>query len=154
MTQKQFSEIRCVQYGFELSISASKSRVWRALTDQLSTWWLPTFHMLGEESEIYLEPRAGGRLYETNGKRELLWYNVALIDPDHLITLVGHCSPEYGGPSTSMLTVKLDEQSAQTILRVSDALYGRVSDGHVQSLESGWMQLFDEGLKRFAELSS
>ncbi len=35
---------------------ADQARVWRGLVDQLSTWWLPDFHMLGTDSIVVLEP--------------------------------------------------------------------------------------------------
>ena len=51
---------RVAQYEFELEIAAKPERVWRALTDQLGSWWLPDFQMLGEDSVISLEPFPGG----------------------------------------------------------------------------------------------
>ena len=58
------SDVRCVQYDFSISINASRQRVWKGLTEQVGDWWLPDFHMLGPDSLVRLEPRAGGRLYE------------------------------------------------------------------------------------------
>ena len=63
---------RVVQYEFQVEIEATPARVWRALTDQLSSWWLPDFHMLGEDSVVTLEPKPGGRLFEQRGDDGLL----------------------------------------------------------------------------------
>ncbi|MEO2010992.1 MAG: hypothetical protein ABGX22_20120, partial [Pirellulaceae bacterium] len=76
MPDKQMIDIRGAQCELSVTIEASRQRVWRALNDQLSSWWLPVFHMLGPDSIVTLEPWAGGRLYEKCGNDELLWYTV------------------------------------------------------------------------------
>lgn len=144
-------EAGVVQYEFEIDIEAPPARVWRALADQLSSWWLPDFHMLGADSIVTLEPVPGGRLFEQLDQKGLLWYTVLSISPPESLNLAGYCTPEWGGPCTTLLTIKLAETATGTRLTVSDALYGRVSDEQVSSLKSGWQKLFTDGLKRFAE---
>lgn len=34
---------------------------------------------------------------------------------------------------------------------VSDALYGRVDEKQAESLQSGWVRMFDDGLRHFVE---
>jgi uncharacterized protein YndB with AHSA1/START domain len=147
-----WTESQCAQYEFSISLNASAQRVWRALTDQIGAWWLPHFHMLGEDSIVELELRAGGRLFEKNASSELLWYTVIAIDPGKSLELAGYCSAKYGGPATTMLAIELIPQSdGQTQLRVSDSLFGRVTEGLVQSLTAGWQELFTHGFKAFVE---
>ena len=151
----KWSEVRCAQYAFSIVIEASRERVWRGLTDQIGTWWLPDFHMLGTDSIVTLEPRAGGRLFEQNGDQHLLWYTVIAIQNNTSLDLVGYINPQYGGPATTMLNATLSTESAnRTGLRISDSLYGRVSEGLVNSLSSGWQLLFSDGLKRHLETAS
>lgn len=145
-------ESKCAQYEFSIIMNASCERVWRALTDQISGWWLPHFHMLGEESAVEFEPKAGGKLFEKFGRRELLWYTVIAIDPGNTLEMAGHCSAKYGGPATTMLAIELTRQGDQvTLVRVSDSVFGRVTEGFVQSLSAGWQELFRDGLKTFVE---
>ncbi len=144
-------DARVVEYEFEIEIDAGPERVWRALTDQLSAWWLPDFHMLGADSIVSLEPVPGGRLYEQCGDQGLLWYTVLAVSPPNSLSLAGYCTPEWGGPCSTLLTVKLESKGEGTRVVVSDALYGRVSDDQVSSLYSGWRRLFNDGLKQFAE---
>ncbi len=151
MSDFKTSEVRCVQYELAITMEAGRARVWNGLTDQLTSWWLPDFHMLGPDSLITLEPRAGGRLYEQNGDAELLWYTVLAIDPGESLSLSGFCTAEFGGPSTSLLTVRLKDEGTATRLTFSDSLFGRVTDGHASSLRAGWAQLFTDGLKAFVE---
>ncbi len=115
-------EARVVQYEFEVEIDATASRVWRALTDQLGSWWLPDFHVLGSDSIVTLEPTPGGRLYEQNGSQGLLWYTVLAVAPNELLSLAGHCTADWGGPCSTLLTLKLSETEKGTRLVVSDAL--------------------------------
>lgn len=154
MSDVKTMEARCVQYELAIKIEASKARVWRGLTDQLGAWWLPDFHMLGTDSLVTLEPQAGGRLYEQHGASELLWYTVLAITPGESLDLVGHCSADYGGPATTMLTIRLIEEAGGTRLTIRDSLYGHVTEGTANSLRSGWQQLFTDGLKAFVEKPS
>jgi len=71
-----FKQTQLAQYAFELDIDAPASQVWNALTAEIGSWWLPSFHMLGESSVIELEAHAGGRLIERVDGRELLLYTV------------------------------------------------------------------------------
>ena len=107
--------------------------------------------MLGPDSLVTLEPRAGGRLFEQNGDRELLWYTVLSIHPHESLNLVGHCTPDFGGPLTTMMTIRLAPDGDATTVTVTDALYGRLTEGTANSLQSGWKQLFGDGLKTFVE---
>ena len=151
MNHAKVEEARVVQYSFRVDIEASLERVWKGLTDQLGSWWLPDFHMLGPDSLVTLEPHAGGRLFEECGDQSLLWYTVVAISPNKSMSLAGYCTPDFGGPCSTLLTISLEKSGGGTQLTVGDALYGRVSDGQASSLESGWKQLFGDGLKKFVE---
>ena len=145
------TEARVVQYEFEVEINAAPPRVWRALTDQLSSWWLPDFHVLGNDSVVTLEPVPGGRLFEQSGSSGLLWYTVLAVAENESLSLAGYCTADWGGPCSTLLTIKLIENGKGTRLVVSDALYGQVADKQVESLRSGWQQMFDNGLRAFVE---
>ena len=74
-----------------------------------------------------------------------------MVTPGESLHLAGQIFPQWGGPATSLLHLALEEQGESTVLRVTDAHHGHVSDANVQSLESGWKQLFTDGLKRHVE---
>jgi hypothetical protein len=148
----QFLEARCARYEMSIIIDATRERVWRGLTDQLHAWWLPDFHMLGEESKITFEPFAGGRLFEEAGGRSLLWYTVLSYDPLKSMEWAGFCTAKYGGPATTLLSLELHSVSSQRMrLQVSDSLFGSIHEGLLRSLQSGWELLFTQGLKKFVE---
>lgn len=151
MNEFRISETRCVQYEIEILIMAPRDLVWSGLTGRINEWWLDDFRMLGIESRITLESHAGGRLFEKNGNAELLWYTVLSLVPSESMSVIGHCTAEFGGPSTSFLTVRLLAENSGTKLTIQDSLTGVVTDGHAESLRSGWLQLFSIGLKKWAE---
>ncbi len=63
---------------------------------------------------------AGGRLYEQRGESELLWYSVLSITPKVSLDLIGHCTADYGGPSTSQLSIRLAAGQGGTQLSIRD----------------------------------
>jgi hypothetical protein len=126
--------------------------VWNALVNQINEWWLPDFRMMGADSVVSCDASAGGLLSEADGAGgSLLWYTIIMSQPEKALHLVGHLGPDWGGPATSMLTLKLVEATDHTLLHVEDHLYGDLEESTIQSLEAGWKSLFTQGLKVFVE---
>jgi len=148
----ELMETRALKYEFSIDIDAPREAVWTALTQETNAWWLPDFHMVGADSVVTLDARAGGQLVETNeAGGSLLWYEVQMCTPGESLHLVGHIGADWGGPATTMLTIKLEQRGDTTTLRVADALLGCVSASMPDSLEEGWKQLFGAGLKAHVE---
>ncbi len=144
----------CVQYELEIEIEASCERVWKAIFEEVNFWWLPDFHMAGEGSIVTFDPAPGGRglVENVEGGDGLLWYQVHFYQPNEFkVYLVGFIAPDWGGPATSHLKLALDPSDRGCVLRVIDAHQGNVDPKTVQSLSSGWAQLFTDGLKEFVE---
>ncbi|MFT7667929.1 MAG: hypothetical protein ACI8X5_000615 [Planctomycetota bacterium] len=141
-----------LQYEFELTIKAPTAKVWQALTEETNAWWLPDFHMVAAGSTVTLDARAGGPLVEQmeNGC-SLLCYTVTMCVPESSLHLVGHMAPQWGGPATTMLELALSECDAGTKFIVRDAIYGNAKEKVASSLESGWRQLFGQGLGAHVE---
>lgn len=151
MTARE-AEARTLVYEFEVEIAATATRVWEALTRETNDWWLADFHMVGPDSVVSLDARAGGQLIERQAEGgSLLWYTVTLCDPGKSLYLVGHIAPDWGGPATTMLALKLVARNDMTVLQVQDAILGRVNEASAATLEAGWKQLFTEGLKAHLE---
>ncbi len=143
-----------LSYDLAVEISATKTQVWQALTTDVNAWWLPDFHMLGPKSTMSFDVRGGGTLVETRPDgASLLWYTVHMVQPEETLHLTGHIAPDFGGPATTMLRLKLEERDGVTTLLVHDAIYGHIDESAASCLEIGWAQLFGEGLKRFVEAS-
>lgn len=145
-------ETRALSYELEVPVAAPRDAVWIALVDETNAWWLPDFHMVGTDSVVSFDARAGGQLIEsTPAGGSLLWYTVAMCTPGESLHLVGHIAPEWGGPATTMLRLSLEERDGGTVLKVTDALFGNVSEGSAAAQEEGWLALFGDGLKNHVE---
>jgi DNA-binding transcriptional ArsR family regulator len=136
--------------SMEIPIAAAPSRVWEALTTQVSLWWPRAFLVAADRMQF--DAQLGGRLFEqgTDGGGAV-WYTVYAIVPGTSIDLVGQLSPAYGGPVQSFLRLVLREQGHVTVLELTDAVIGNVGEGSGASLSSGWRAIFDEGLRAFVE---
>lgn len=145
-------ETRAVSYTFEVRIEAPKQSVWDALTEGINAWWLPDFHMMGADSVVRFEARAGGQLIEERADGSgLLWYTVSMCTPGTCLYMHSFTAPEWGGPHTTLLKLALEEDSGATVLRVTDSLVGHVTDSTANTMQEGWTQLFSEGLKAHLE---
>ena len=142
------------EYFIEIPIAAPPETVWRCLTEEIDAWWLPDFRLVGAGSRVTLDARAGGQLLEQlEGGGSLLWYTVAMCTPGRSLDLVGHLSPDYGGPATSMLKLELEaagRDRGATLLKVRDALVGHLSPTLARTMRDGWTQLFTDGLAAHA----
>ena len=146
------SETRAVEYSLSIEMNAPAERVWQSLVDEVDAWWLSDFRVVGPESVLTLEAKPGGRLYESAPDGTgLLWFTVQQVMPGKGLDLIGHLSPDYGGPAMTMLSIRLEEEDGVTTVSVRDAISGRVAQENVASLESGWRWLFTDGWKAHVE---
>ncbi len=152
MTTLHLDDVCCRTYALEIPIAGSRERVWTALTEELSAWWLPDFHVVGPDSVVTLDARAGGALLErrTDGG-SLLWYTVQMAVPNESLDLVGHLGKDWGGPATTMLTLRLEARGDETVLHVRDCLVGRTTEESCATQAEGWRTLFTDGLKAHVE---
>lgn len=96
----------------------------------------PDFRMVSATSRVSFDVHAGSQMIETSADGgSLLWYTVLMCVPSQSIDFVGCVSAKYGG----------------TLLCISDAIVGHVKEDSLARLESGWMQLFRDGLKAHVE---
>jgi uncharacterized protein YndB with AHSA1/START domain len=146
------SELGLIRIDLEFPIAAARERVWQALVAETGRWWRQDFYMGSPVQPMVFEARPGGRLYEDWGHGGgLLWYTVLALEPPAALDMVGHLTPAFGGPASSMLRLCLKETGATTVLQLSDSVFGRVSEDSAARLREGWQLLFGEGLKPFVE---
>lgn len=143
------------RYALEVPIQAAPAKVWDALVERTNEWWLADFRILGPDSKVELEAVAGGRLVEqTESGAGLVWYTVQMVVPGKSLHLVGHTAPSWGGPVLSMLELVIEATDRGSVLKVSDALVGVTTEAKVESLKSGWKQLFGDGLSPYVQGSA
>jgi len=148
------SNANIFKYSFDIVIESTVERVWNVMFNNIDEWWMSDFRALGKDSTISLEPNTGAVLLEKKENGESLeWYRVQMCVPGNSIYLVGYLAPDWGGPTTSMLKLALRKEGNTTILTVSDALLGNVSENAAKNAQNGWLDMFTKGLKAFSEKS-
>ncbi len=148
-----FENARTVLLEMEVPIAASPQRVWEATVNEMDQWWLVDFRCAGKPGKIVFEARVGGQMYEDSGDGAgIHWFRVISLDPGKSMHLSGHIAPPFGGPATALMYLNFEAQEdGTTVLKVTHSLVGKLDDGFVSSLDSGWKQLFVDGLKQHAE---
>lgn len=146
------TDAKIIKYEFEILIKRNAADIWNLMVNEIDTWWMNDFRALGEGSKVTLNYETGGQLIESAADgTSLEWYRVQMVSPGKALYLVGYMAPDWGGPTTSMLKLAVENRDKGGALIVSDALLGNVTEGSASSAESGWKTLFGDGLKKFAE---
>ncbi|MFN0137073.1 MAG: SRPBCC family protein [Phycisphaerae bacterium] len=138
------------QHELEFEMRATPARVWKALIAEMDAWWLPDFRMSPGSRRVVLEPTVGGRWYEDAGDGGLLWGHVIAIDPGKSIHLAGHIAPPWGA-SQFLMQFAVEPAARHTLLRISHAMFGLVTEEASTCTADGWRRLFGEGLKAHVE---
>jgi uncharacterized protein YndB with AHSA1/START domain len=82
----------------EVTIDVPIERAFEVFTKGFDIWWPHAFH-LGEGDQldtVVVEPRAGGRFYETSaGGKECDWGQVLVWDPPNAVALSWQIQPDF-----------------------------------------------------------
>jgi uncharacterized protein YndB with AHSA1/START domain len=138
----------------EVTVGAPRERVWRALVEEPGQWWPRDFYVGREPRGFIIEARPGGRVYEDWGNDAgALWYTVLVVQPPEVLELAGYLTPAFGGPATTTARVSLRAEGTSTVVKVEEAVFGRVDEHTVPRLREGWRSLLGGGLKAHVERS-
>ncbi len=146
------NEFGVAQVELEIPIKATPKQVWETMIEDTNEWWSKDFLTSQSAKAFVIEPKLGGHAYEDWGKGAgQIWYTVVGVDPAKFIMMSGFLTAQYGGPANTLLHLTLKPDGKQTILQLSDTIYGRVGDDKLSQTEEGWRFLFEEGLKKCVE---
>src|SRR3712207_950893 len=127
MSAKEERELKSITVELEIPIRAKKEKVWAALVNEIDLWWRKDF-LITQAKKFVLEPRLGGRMYEDAGDvTGVTWYNFQGVTPNESLLLTGFLFPGFGGPATTLLQLKLEERGKETVLKITDAIFGDLS---------------------------
>lgn len=144
--------ITTITVFFETKINNEKVRVWKALTEEIDQWWQRDFNQNPKTTDFILESKLGGLMYERGKDNGLVWATVIGLDAPNSIRLKGHLSPEHGGPAISFSKIELEEHSKKsTRLKLSDTVFGSISQALQSDLLKTWKAIFEQGLKPYLE---
>ena len=126
--------------------------MWEALVNQTTRWWRKDFYTSEKTRGFHIEARPGGRMYEDWGDDNgLLWATVLSVDAPRTILLFVALTPEYGGPAQTMFRFTVEPEVNTCVVRVSDTIFGNISEQMSAQMQEGWKLLFEKGLKPFVE---
>jgi uncharacterized protein YndB with AHSA1/START domain len=93
--------------GFTLEntvqVPADAATAWKALVGDVDRWWPKDHTWWGGESQLSIEPRAGGCFCERRGPQQALHMLVTFADPGKLLRLTGGLGPLQGMGLTGAL---------------------------------------------------
>jgi uncharacterized protein YndB with AHSA1/START domain len=150
--KKQPNDFLVARIAMEVSIDAPPERVWQAMVHEINRWWRRDFCTNPATRGFHLEARPGGRMYEDWGDGNgLLWANVLAIEAPRMILLLGNITADFGGPAQTMFQFTVEASEGRSVVKISDTIYGNISDEIGPKTEEGWRMLFEQGLKPYVE---
>ena len=88
------------EHGFlvtnEETVPVAPASAWEALVHDIDRWWPKDHTWWGEESQLSIEPVAGGCFCEIAGPRQALHMTVTFVEPGEVLRLVGGLGPLQG----------------------------------------------------------
>ena len=132
----------------DLLFQAPASKVFRALTEQVASWWGPPY-VNAEATDLKLEARLGGAFYEVwVDDAGAILATVTTIIPDKQLELTGRF---HMGITQGVAAFHLSEQEAGTLVEFSYQAIGHMPEDAVAMYTSGWTELITVRLKAFVE---
>ena len=132
----------------EVTLAAPAARVFRALTEEIDSWWSPRLYD-DAPSRVVLEPHVGGRFYEESAGQTALWAIVRRFEPEKKLMLDGPLGFET--PVASVSTFELEERAGRTTVRISHRAIGEITQEQVAGYTEGWRNLMQARLPAWVE---
>jgi uncharacterized protein YndB with AHSA1/START domain len=131
-----------------IRIDRPASDVWRALTEDVGTWWPHTF--ADQPFRIVLEPRIGGRFYEQFDATGAgaLYATVTYIEPERMLRVSGPMG--MGGATLYVKTYRLEPDGDETVLRTTAVMLGAIESDTLDGYREGGVAVL-EAVKTYVE---
>ncbi len=132
----------------------------KIFAEQTTNWWPREHHSLsagkfGKPAEaVTIEPKVGGRVYETTPDgEELQWGSVLSYDPGKSICLSWHIAePEENATEVEVTFTKTEDNKTEVVLihRNWEVLGDRGQESR-DHYNNGWVRVFEERYLKAAE---
>lgn len=142
-----------------IDVGRSAHDAFRLFTEEVSAWWPLKTHTLAKDAlgqksvRVTIEPRVGGRVYETlqDGK-ELDWGEVRAFKPGRLFSMEWHMGrPAEQATEVSVQFDAHDESSCRvTLTHENWERMGEDAERLREAYSNGWITVFEKGYGEFA----
>ncbi|MEW6056589.1 MAG: SRPBCC domain-containing protein [Bdellovibrionota bacterium] len=140
-------ELKYVHIVQEHLINASREKVFKALTQDTSSWWS---HSIEEDSQVRFEAKLGGHFYEEFKQGGgFLYATVIWLKPGEEIELMGPMG--WDGPVTGVFSYTLEEKGEGTLVKLEHKFFGPLSGETEGMYIEGWRELLGSNLKNYVE---
>jgi uncharacterized protein YndB with AHSA1/START domain len=143
-------EIKSMDITEQFDIKATPARVFMALTRQVASWWGAPYLYTKLAKGLTLEPRLGGRFYETWGTGQgRLWGTVTQIRKNEWLEITGNLGMKGAVQGTICFT--LEPKGDHTVVTLIHHAIGQISEETRSGYTIGWKDLLGVRLKAFVE---
>lgn len=144
--------LNAIQVQFDVQLNAGIDTVWNCLINDAPKWWSSDFYTNAKTKAFYIEGRIGGKAYEDFGNGEgLIWSEVIGVDAPNSLQMKALLMPEFGGPATSIIAIRLESDQSGTMLTLSDTLFGAVNESTAAQIEAGWKMIYGKAFKAYVD---
>ena len=134
-----------------VTVKLPRDEAFRLFTERIGSWWpLATHSVFGAEAlDVSLEPRVGGRLYESTAEgRTADWGIVTVWQPDDRVAVTWH--PGSGEELSTLVEVTFtdaaDGGTRVDLLHTGWEVHGAEAPQQIDDYQAGWPMV----LGRFA----
>jgi Activator of Hsp90 ATPase homolog 1-like protein len=114
-------------------VRVTRPEAFRLFTEEIDRWWRAglKFRNGTTRSVVHLEPKLGGRLFETFGESPTVVETgvVTVFDPPSLLELKWRAA-NFAPHESTHLAVRFDEQPSGTLVTVTHSRWSSIRDDH------------------------
>jgi DNA-binding transcriptional ArsR family regulator/uncharacterized protein YndB with AHSA1/START domain len=148
--EPQAGGARQLHIAQEITIQASPSEVFRALTEGIGEWWGAPYLYDQEARDVVLEPRVGGLMREeTSDGGAVAWATVVEIRPNRTLELSGVVGMR--GAVAGLIRFELEEKNGGSLLKLDHRAVGDIEPEMEGNYQGGWNDLLATRLKGYVE---
>ena len=140
-----------------IDVRRTSADAFRLFTEEIGNWWPLATHSRAQSAKgqeavrATIEPRVGGRIYETLATgEELEWGEVLAYEPGALFRMAWHL----GRPQATEVTVRFeargDSSCRVTLTHAKWEKLGETAAEMRQGYSGGWVEVFEEGYGNYA----
>jgi hypothetical protein len=133
-------------------VRRTQADAFRLFTEEISAWWPLATHSRAQSAKgqeavrATIEPRVGGRIYETLATgEELEWGEVLAWEPGTLFRMAWHL----GRPQSTEVTVRFEARDPSSCrVTLTHARWENLGDAAADMRENysgGWVEVFERG---------